>query len=283
MNVGKLAVWAHIDGPISFFESDNSHELGLASAERLAKFARRVEELGYASIWMPDGFGRDPLVCSGWLLANTTRLQVATGIVSIYSRDPVAMRGAADALNELSGGRFILGLGVSHAPAVEGMRGHTYGKPLAVMREYLRGIAQSPYNAAAPSSRTPIVLAGLREKMIALGGEMADGSHTYLVTPEHTAQARAILGPDKLLCVEQPLVLESDPVKARAIARKELELYLGLQNYCNSWLALGFSEQDLADGGSDHFVDSMVAWGDEAALRARIEAQLIAGASQVCI
>jgi probable F420-dependent oxidoreductase len=283
MNLGNVAVWSHVDGPISFFEDDKSGEMGPASAERLARLARRVEELGYSAIWMPDAFGRDPLIASSWLLANTTKLYVATGIVSIYSRDPIAMRGGADALNEQSGGRFILGLGVSHREAVEGMRGHQYGKPLTAMRSYLDAIAQAPYMAAAPATPTTIVLAGLREKMIGLSAELAQGAHTYSVTPEHTAQARAILGPDKLLCVEQPLVLETDPAEARQIARNELEFYLGLANYRNSWKALGFTDEDLANGGSDRFIDAIVGWGDEAALRKRVEEHLSAGASQVCI
>ncbi|MEJ7926723.1 TIGR03620 family F420-dependent LLM class oxidoreductase [Sphingobium sp. AN641] len=283
MELGKLAIWANVNGPISFFEDEKSGELGPATAERLARFARRVEELGYDSIWMPDAFGRDPLLASAWLLANTTTLKVATGIISIYSRDPIAMRAGADALNEQWGGRFILGLGVSHRETVEGMRGHQYEKPIPAMRSYLEAIAKAPYYAAAPAEPTTIVLAGLREKMIELGGTHAQGAHSYLVTPEHTAQARAILGPDKLLCVEQPMALETDPVKARELARAEVAFYLTLPNYCNSWKALGFSDEDLANGGSDHFVDSLVAWGDEAALRKRIDEHLSAGATQVCI
>ena len=283
MKVGTLAVWALIDGPISFFENEKSGELGPATAQRLAQFARRVEEMGYDSIWMPGAFGRDPLILSSWLLANTSKLKIATGIVSIYTRDPIAMRAGADALNEQSGGRFILGLGVSHRETVEDRRGHEYGKPIPTMRAYLDAIAQAPYMAAAPAAPTPIVLAGLREKMIGLAGERTQGVHSYLVTPGHTAQARAILGPDKLLCVEQPMVLETDPVKARAIGRAEVEYYLSKPNYQNSWKALGFFDDDVANGGSDHFIDSIVGWGDEAALRKRIDEHLSAGATQVCI
>lgn len=283
VDIGKLGVWARVDGPISYFESENSVELGQVSASRLASFARRVEELGYSTLWMPEGFGRGSFVVSSWLLANTKRLQVATGIVSIYSQDPIATRASADALNEQSGGRFLLGLGVSHREAVEGMRGHDYGKPLAAMRSYLEAIAIAPYNALAPAESTPVVLAGLREKMIELASAHANGTLTYHVSPSHTAMARSILGRDKLLCVEQPLILETDPAKARKIARSELQLYLGLHNYRNSWRALGFAEEDFADGGSDRLVDSIVAWGDESSLRARIDAHLEAGATQVCI
>ncbi|WP_340265889.1 TIGR03620 family F420-dependent LLM class oxidoreductase [Sphingobium mellinum] len=283
MNIGKLAVWAPVDGSISYFENDRSAEMGPATASRIAAFARRVEALGYSHIWFPEGFGRNSMVTASWLLANTSKLIVATGIATIYARDPMAMRSAADALNEQSGGRFLLGLGVSHREAVEGMRGHDYSKPLSAMRNYLDAYEQAPYMAAPPAEPTPIVLAALREKMIALSGERTHGAHTYNITPDHTANARSILGPDKWLCVEQPMILETDPEKARKIARAELELYLGLENYRNSWRSLGFDGADFENGGSDRFIDATVAWGDGNALRARADAHLQAGASQVCI
>jgi probable F420-dependent oxidoreductase len=283
MKLGNVGVWAAIDGPISYFENETSGGLGRASAPRIAAFARRVEALGYTSLWMPEGFGRNSLVVSSWLLANTSKLHVATGIASIHSCDAIAMRGAADALNEQSNGRFILGLGVSHRRVVEGMRGHDYGKPLTAMRNYLDAMAQAPYMAAPPAAPTPVVLAALRDKMVALAGTRAQGAHTYNVTPAHTARARAILGPTPQLCVEQPVILETDPANARRIARAELELYLGLENYLNAWLEMGFEREDLANGGSDRFIDSIVAWGDNAALRSRINDHLAAGASHVCI
>ena len=283
MKLGSIGVWAAIDGPISNFESPASGDLGPASAERIAAFARRVEALGYTSLWMPEGIGRNSLVTSCWLLANTTSLHVATGIAVIHSRDAIAMRGAADALNEQSNGRFILGLGVSHRRVVEGMRGHDYGKPLTAMVTYLDAMAQAPYMAAPPAAPTPIILAALRDKMIALSGSKTQGAHSYNVTPTHTARARAILGPEPLLCVEQPMILETDPLKAREIARSELALYLGLENYLNAWLEMGFEEKDFADGGSDRFIDAIVAWGDKAALQKRVDEHLEAGASHVCI
>lgn len=282
MKLGKIGVWIALDGPIGFFEDDKSAKLGLASAPRIAKLARRVEELGYSAIWFPDGFGRDSFIASSLLLASTQELLVATGISSIYSRDPVASAMAANALNEWSGGRFIMGLGVSHRKVVEGIRGHDYSKPVSTMRAYLEGIAQAPYNAAPPAEKTPIVLAALRGKMLELARDQADGAHPFNVTPQHTAQARKILGPGKLLCVEQKLILETDPATARAIGRAELELYLGLDNYLNSWRAMGFTDGDLANGGSDHFIDSIIGWGDESALRKRIQEHLDAGADHVC-
>ncbi|MEJ7934396.1 TIGR03620 family F420-dependent LLM class oxidoreductase [Sphingobium sp. AN558] len=282
MKLGKLGVWVALDGPIGFFEDDQSAGLGRATAPRIASFAQRVEELGYAAIWLPDGFGRDSFIASALLLASTKDLVAATGISSIYSRDSVATAAAATALNEWSGGRFILGLGVSHAPAVEGMRGHDYTKPVSTMRAYLEGMTNAPYNAALPTEKTPVLLAALRGKMLELARDKADGAHPFNVTPQHTAQARDILGPGKLLCVEQKLILETDPAKARAIGRAELELYLGLDNYLNSWRAMGFSDDDFANGGSDHLIDSIIGWGDENALRKRIDQHFDAGADHVC-
>lgn len=282
MKLGKLGIWVALDGPIGHFENDDSAGLGRATAPRIVNFVRRVETLGYSAIWMPDGFGRDSFIASALLLANTQNMIVATGISSIYSRDPVASAAAGSALNEWSGGRFIMGLGVSHRKVVEGIRGHDYTKPVAAMRGYLEGIAGAPYYAASPAEKTPIVLAALRGKMLELSRDQADGAHTFNVTPQHTAQAREILGSGKLLCVEQKLILETDPAKARAIARAELELYLGLDNYLNSWRAMGFSDADFANGGSDHLMDSIIAWGDESALRKRIQEHFDAGADHVC-
>lgn len=282
MQLGKIGLWVALDGPIGFFEDDRSADLGRATASRIARFAQRAEQLGYAAIWFPDGFGRDSFIAASLLLASTRELIVATGISSIYSRDPVATAAAARALNEWSGGRFILGLGVSHRQVVEGIRGHDYSKPVTAMRGYLDGIGGAPYNAAPPAEKTPVMLAALRGKMLELARDRADGAHPFNVTPQHTAKAREILGPGKLLCVEQKLILENDPVQARATARAELGLYLGLENYLNSWRAMGFSDADLANGGSNHFIDSIVAWGDEKALRKRIQEHLDAGADHVC-
>lgn len=282
MKLGKIGVWVALDGPIGYFEDDRSAELGRATAPRIAKFARRVEELGYAAIWMPDGLGRDPFITSSLLLASTQDLIAATGISSIYSRDPVASAAAAHALNEWSGGRFIMGLGVSHHRIVEGIRGHQYSKPISAMRAYLDGMVEAPYHAAPPAQKTPILLAALRGKMLELARDRADGAHPTSVTPHHTRQARAILGPGKLLCVGQRLILETDPIKARAIARAELETNLDLDNYVNSWRAMGFSDADFTNGGSDHLIDSVVGWGDENTLRKRIQEHLDAGADHVC-
>jgi probable F420-dependent oxidoreductase len=268
MKLTNLGVWAATDG--------------LPAAEA-ATFAKRVEAWGYGALWIPEAVGREVFSASAWLLANTTRLIIASGIANIYARDSLSAAAAQKGLNEQSGGRFLLGLGVSHIPLVQDMRRHEYGKPVATMRTYLEGMAAAPYKAVPPASPPKTVLAGLGPKMLELAGELADGAHPYNVPPEHTRQARAILGPNKLLCVEQAAILETDGSQARAQARQFLAVYLGLPNYVNNWRRLGFTDPDFAGGGSDRLIDAVVAWGDEKAIRQRIEEHWHAGADHVCV
>lgn len=266
--IGKLGVWANTNG---------------LTAPEAAAFTQRVEKWGYSALWIPEAAGRNALVHAGWLLAHTSKLVIATGIANIYARDPVATRCGQMTLNEQSGGRFLLGLGVSHQPTVEKVRGHTYGKPVATMREYLAAMAGVNFDAPRPAERPRTVLAALGPQMLALSRDQADGAHPYFSTVEHTVEARRILGRDKWLCVEQMVLLDTDPVRARATARKQAVRYLALPNYRNNLLRLGFSEADVAGGGSDKVVDAVIAWGDEKAIRARIQAQWDAGADHVCI
>lgn len=268
MELGKLGVWVSMDG---------------MSAAEAAAFAKRVEDWGYAALWTPESRGRNALVHSSWLLANTRRLIVATGIANIYARDPMAMANGQRALGEQSGGRFLLGVGVSHRPMVQGVRGHTYGRPVATMRAYLQAMREAPYQAPMPSEAPLTVVAALGPRMMALSAELADGAHPYNTTPQHTAQARSILGPGKLLCPEVWVLLETDPATARRAAREAISRYLQLENYVNSWRREGFDDEDLASGGSERFLDAMVAWGDEDAIRARIREHWQAGADHVCI
>jgi probable F420-dependent oxidoreductase len=265
MQLKKLGVWSIVDH---------------LSAPDMAAFARRVEAWGYGALWIPEALGREAFTASGWLLANTDTLVIATGIATIYARDPTSAVQAQNTLNELSNGRFLLGLGVSHAPLV-GIRKHEYEKPIGMMRAYLKGMAEAP--TPKPPEKPKTVIAALRPKMLALAAELADGAHPYNVTPEHTAAARKILGPGKLLCVEQGVVLETDPTQARAIGRRFLPLYLGLSNYVEHWKQLGFDGADFENGGSDRLIDTIIAWGNENAIRARIEAHWKAGADHVCI
>lgn len=268
MSLTKIGVWASIDA--------------LPATDAVA-FAKRVEGWGYGALWMPEAAGREVLSTAAWLLANTDSLVVASGIANIYARDALASASAQKGLSEQSGGRFLLGLGVSHVPLVKDLRNHDYGKPIATMRAYLQAMASAPYWAIPPAVRPRTVLAALGPKMLELSAELTDGAHPYNVPPQHTEQARAILGKDKLLCVEQGVILETDPARARALGRKFLNIYLGLPNYVNSWRRLGFSDADFAGGGSDRLVDTVLVWGDESAIRARLEEHWQAGADHVCV
>ena len=262
--LGRLGLWTWLD---------------MLPAPKALELAQRVEAWGYSALWLPEAIGRDPFSLISYLAAGTKRLVLATGIANIYARDAVSLRAIQQTVGELSGNRFVLGLGVSHAPMVAGLRGHAYGKPVATMRAYLEAMEKAPYVGPAPSQETPIVIAALRENMLRLAAERC----AYNVTPEHTARARAILGQGPTLAPEQMVLRETVPSKARAIARKNLAIYLTLPNYQNGWRWLGFGDEDFASGGSDRLIDAVVAWGDEKAIEARIQAHYDAGADHVCI
>lgn len=268
MNIGKLGIWVAGD---------------LFPAADAAAFAQRVEKWGYKTLWIPEALGRDAFVASSWLLANTRTLNIATGIASIYARHPITAVSGQYAVAEQSGGRFLLGLGVSHTMIVEGMRGQKYEKPIPTMKAYLEAMNKAQYMAPPPAAKPKKVIGALGPKMLELARDYADGAHPYNVPPEHTAEARKILGPGKLLCPEQMVLLEKDASTARAVGRKVLAMYLGLPNYRNSFLRMGFKEQDMDNGGSDKLIDSVVAWGDEKAIRTRIQQHWDAGADHVCI
>ena len=216
------------------------------------------------------------------LLHRTERINVGSSIANIYARDPMSAGNGVRTLNAFFPGRFTLGLGVSHAPVVQGMRGHVYEKPLPAMRMYLEAIYAGQHRLGQSTS-LPIMLGALGPLMLKLSGELSQGALPYNVTPEHTAYARSKIGPERRLVVEQKVALESDPAEARRVARMELARYMTLPNYRNNWLRIGYSEEDVAGEGSDRFMDGMVAWGAEADIRSRIQAHLDAGADQVAI
>src|SRR5258707_9987807 len=197
-------------------------------AAQVQEAVAELEQLGFGALWFGEAMGREALTSAGLLLAATKRIVIATGIANIYGRDPVTMAAGQKTLAEAYPNRFLLGLGVSHVPLVEQLRGHRYEKPVATMRAYLETMDQAPYRAAPPPSKPLRVLAALGPQMLRLAAERADGAHPYNTTPQHTAQAREILGAEPLLCPEQAVILETNPTKARAIARRVLEIYLTL-------------------------------------------------------
>jgi len=257
--------------------------LNVMPAAQARETVIELEELGYGAVWIPEVTGPDPFVQLALLLSATVQIIGATGIANIWARDAIATSSAANALAEAFPGRVLIGLGVSHQKLVRDLRGHDYAKPLSAMRAYLDGIDSAPYTGQRPEVPPRYVLAALRPRMLALAAERTAGAHCYFVTPEHTARARELLGPDRLLCPEQAVLLETDPERAHTIARAHTSTYLAAPNYVNSLRELGFGDDDFADGGSDVLVDAIVAWGDVDRVRARIRAHLDAGADHVAV
>ncbi|MHB8589625.1 MAG: LLM class F420-dependent oxidoreductase [Candidatus Dormibacteraceae bacterium] len=252
-------------------------------AMRAQYAVRELERLGYAAIWFGESVRREAFSNAGLLLATTSRIVVATGIASIYARDATTMSAGQKTLAEAYPGRFLLGLGVSHQPNVEEVRGHVYGKPVATMRTYLEAMSRAPYQSVEPPEKPLTVLAALGPNMLKLAAERTAGAHPYFVPVEHTRRARETLGPQALLAPEQAVVLETDPGRARALARGHTQNYLRLPNYVNNLLRLGYTEEEVIGGGSDRLVDDVVAWGDLNLVTSRIRAHLEAGADHVCV
>lgn len=269
MTLGRIGVWLG--------------SIGLLPAAQEREAARTLEAAGYGALWFGESaVNKEALVHAALLLDGTERVTVATGIASIWLRSAVSAANGAATLAEAHPSRFVLGLGVSHAPIVTSI-GQDYSKPLTRMREYLDAMDATTY--APPASADPAlrVLAALAPKMLELARDRTQGAHPYLVTPEHTRFARSVLGDGRLLAPEQGFVLESDPARARTVARAHLKTYLVLPNYRNNWLRCGFDETDLADGGSDRLVDALVAWGDEGTIRGRVDEHVAAGADHVAL
>ena len=267
MELGQLGVWYFFDG---------------LSSPAAAEAAKRIESLGYGILWLPETVGKSPVATASWVLSQTETLNVATGIINIYHREPGVTLALQNSLCEQSGGRFLLGMGVSHKPLVEGVRGLNYGPPVATMRAYLKKMAEAPYTAVMPEAAPKTVIAALGPKMLELAASETAGAHPYFSSPDHTAMAREIMGPDAWLCPEQKVILESDPTKARELARPVAGIYQNLPNYRNNWLRMGLTEDDI-NQLSDKFIDTTFAWGSAETIKARIQAHLDAGANHVCI
>jgi probable F420-dependent oxidoreductase len=269
MNLGRFGIWTFLD---------------MLPAAATQEALRTIESLGFGTVWIPEAIGREAFAHAGLLLAGSQSIVVATGIANIYARDPMAMAAAQKTLAEAYPDRFLLGIGVSHQPMVQGVRGHDWSKPYSYMRAYLDAMDAALFMAAAPASPPERVIGALHPRMLKLSADRAAGAHPYFVTPEHTKRARGILGAGKLLAPEQAVLFETDPVKARAIARNHTQTYTRLPNYQRNLLTLGFTPDDfLEDGGSDRVVDAIVAWGSTDKVVARVQEHVAAGADHVCI
>jgi probable F420-dependent oxidoreductase len=245
----------------------------------IASAAAELESLGYGTLWIPD-VGGDVFGAVRNLLGATTTAVVATGILNLWMHTPEETAAQHGILTSQYGPRFLVGIGVSHAPLIDRtIEAGMYRNPLAQTRDFLDALDAAP----APLAVEDRALAALGPRMLRLAATRTAGVHPYLVTPEHTRAAREAVGPEHLVAPEQGVILEMDPARARSIARRNLEHYFDLPNYTNNWKRLGFSDQEIANGGSDRLIDALVVWGDEATIASRVQEHRDAGANHVCI
>jgi probable F420-dependent oxidoreductase len=267
--LGRVGVWSFALQRLS----------AVAEADAMAEF----ERLGFQAVWIPESLGsKEVFAHAGILLSGSKRAIIAPGIASIYARDPMAMANGARAIGEAHPGRFVLGIGVSHAPSVA-MRGGSYGKPVETMTAYLDGMAAAAYAGPDLAEPVPLVLAALGPRMLELAAERADGAHPYFVPVEHTPIARQSLGAEPCLAVEMTAILSTNADEARRIGRAFARHYLALPNYANNLRRLGWSDEDVANEGSDRLIDAVIAWGDVDAIARRVRAHLESGADHVCV
>ncbi len=259
----------------------------------LLPFAARIEQLGYGTLWIPDVVGREPFTLAGLLAGVTSSIGLGTSVLNIWGRDAQATKMGAFTLQEATGGRFTLGLGVSHHHLAEKVRGHVYERPLTRMREYLDAYRSAIYKGPMPPGMQEplVILAALRERMLALAATAADGAFPYLVTTDRLTWIRGVLdaaadvaaAERPVLAVSLPVVLETDAAAARSAARHYLLPYLRTPNYQAAWAEQGFEAADWERPGSDRLVDAMVAWGDPDTLRARLGESFAAGGDHVAL
>lgn len=256
--VGRIGIW--------------SMDMRYDDAGETAEAAAELEDLGFGALWIPGAMGGDLLNDVGRLLSATRTMTIATGILNIWKHDAHEVAAWWSGLAADHKARFLLGLGVSHGATI----GEAYRKPLGAMNDYLTRLLDDGLPANS------LCLAALGPKMLELARDRTAGAHPYLVTPQHTAAARETLGAEALLAPEQGVVLETDPVRARDIARPYVKGYGALANYANNWRRLGFSDEDIANT-SDRLVDALFAWGGPDKIAARVNAHLAAGADHVCL
>ena len=248
-----------------------SGELRFGDAAEAAALAAELESIGYTAAWIPD-LGGDLFGPFSNLLAATSTLTIASGIMNVWHHPPAEVGEWWAGLPADQRSRVMLGVGISHGPLI----GEQYGRPLATMGEYLDGLD------AVGIPQEQRCIAALGPKMLELARDRTKGSHPYLVPPEHTAFARSVLGDAAGLYVEQGVVLETDADAAREIARNAVAFYLTLPNYVNNWKRLGYTDDEI-QGCSDRFIDEIFVWGDADTIRERVAAHLAAGADHVCI
>lgn len=261
MRLGPVGIWT--------FQFDR-HPIGAC-----LEAAAEIEDLGFPSIWVPEQSGHEAMSLASLLLAATDRIIIANGIARASARNPRSMQAAHMTISEAFPGRYILGIGGQTRLPDE--------NPVHAMSRYLEAMENSEYRPGARATSTRRVLAAINSEMLRLANRRCWGAHTYLCPPAHTERARNILDRDRVLITEQPVVLESDPERARMVARRHLAFYLRLAPYQAMLRHLGFRDHEFEDGGSDSVVDTLVAWGDEAAVVERVKRHLESGADHVCL
>ena len=268
MNLGRIGIW--------------THDFDLQPMAKAQEAIAQVEEMGYGAVWVPEATIREPFASTALLLSATKKMVLATGIASLHARTAQTMQAGWKTLTEAFPDRFLLGIGVSHAPMVQGVHKGNYDKPYSTMVEYLDAMDKGLFFAAAPSTAPQRVLAALGPKMLKLAAERGAGAHPYFTPVEHTAFARETMGADALLAPELAVVLETDASTAREIARKYMTTYTRLPNYTNNLKRFGFTEDEIVNQ-EDRLVDAIVAWGSVETVAAAVKSHLDAGADHVCI
>ncbi len=263
MQLGRLGVWNPNDR---------------LSPPELIRLLKVSEDLGYAALWYPEAVGYEALSSASFMLAHSTALKIGSSIANIYARDAFTARRGLIGINRMYGDRFVLGLGVSHAPMVEA-RGHGYARPVPAMRDYLDRMQQDEPGAGG----WQVMLAALGPVMMRLAFERSMGALPANSNPEHTRRAAAVMPPGKHLAVAQKFIFEADAGRARAIGRRELAPYLAMPNYVSHWQRLGYTPTELESGGADRFIDAMVNWGTVEQVKQQVRAHFDAGATHVCI
>ena len=254
-----------------------SHHLRYGDPAQSAEAAAELDELGFTALWIPD-VGGPVLDSVDRLLASTKHTVIATGILNLWMHEPSDVAARYASLTKTYGERFLLGIGCSHAPLVDAKEPGRFRKPLAATRSFLDALDA----AEQPVPVENRVLAALGPKMLELSATRTRGAHPYLGTPDHTRQAREVLGDGPLLLPEQTVILTGDRAEARAVGTDWLRTYLALPNYANNLLRSGFTEDDLSSV-SDRVFDAIVAWGNEEAIQRRVNEHRAAGADHVCV
>ncbi len=268
MKLGRVGLWAA--------------DFDLQPMAKAQEAIAQVEEMGYSAVWVPEAVLREPFASCGLLLSATKKMVIGTGIASIHARTAQTMQAGWKTLTEAFPDRFLLGMGVSHAPMVSGVHKGTYDKPYSTMVQYLDAMDSGIYFGAKPTTEPQRVLAALGPKMLKLSAERGAGAHPYFVPVEHTVMAREVMGAGALLAPEQAVILETDPDKARAIARQHMTTYTRLPNYVNNLKRFGFEDDEIVNQ-EDRVVDAIVAWGSIDTVVARVKAHFDAGADHVCM